>query len=73
MAGMDLKDMDMGMTADTDVVICIRIRCIRIHVPGRYSVPVSNTIYDLDVLPRSQKSQLSRPGLSLYPMTRSQD
>ena len=39
MAGMDLKDMDTGMTADTDVVICIRIRRIRIHVPGGYTVP----------------------------------
>ena len=46
MAGMDLKDMDTGMTADTDVVICIRIRRIRIHVPGGYSVPVSNTTGD---------------------------
>ena len=44
MAGMDLMDMDMGMRADTDVVICIRIRRIRIHVPGGYSVPVLNTI-----------------------------
>ena len=32
-----------------------------------------NPFYDLDVLPRPQKSQLSRPGLSLYPMTKSQD
>ena len=36
-------DMDTDLATDTEVVICIRICGIRIHVSGGFFVPVSNT------------------------------
>ena len=36
-----------GYVTDTDDVICIRTRHIRIHVPGGFYVPVSNTSSDI--------------------------
>ena len=36
-------DTDTGLSMDTELFICIRIRGTRIRVPGGFGVPVSNT------------------------------
>ena len=38
-------DMDTDLSTDTEVVICIRIRGIRIHVSGGFFVLMLNTTY----------------------------
>ena len=38
-------DTDTGLSMDTELFICIRIRGTHIRVPGGFGVPVSNTSF----------------------------
>jgi hypothetical protein len=48
MVGMDFADMDTGMMADTEKVICIHTCDTHVCVPGRYSIPLSITNWVCD-------------------------